>query len=269
MKDSTTIIKDLLKGNYYINSEDIKNVINAISNEEDFNKYIDNISIGERKRKYQGSYDPNKKELSIQPIYINYTWAQTLRNYNSVNDNDKLAKYNNLFYLIIILHELEHVKQVKYSVENNDNRAINKLVNEGIELGRRSPDKLSVGEKILYNFTPFTVLTERDAEIKSIYNIVFNDEIAELLTKEEYYCLVCRLHKLLIRNYEMHGENVISPSKRYYQLRGKSKEYKDIEFEDDYDHLTKLSWGMPVDYRFIEYFTNEAKVKDVKRLIKK
>ena len=44
---------------------------------------------------------------------------------------------------------------------------------------------------------------------------------------------------------------------------------REIEFMAYYDHLTKLSWGMPVDYRFIEYFTNEAKVKDVKRLIKK
>jgi hypothetical protein len=139
-----------------------------------------------------------------------------------------------------MLHELTHVEQTKLSYDKIYD-SLHVLVNEGIELGSRCANDLTIREKLLYLYFHNNILTEKNANCNSIKYIIELNETEDFLSRND---LIAYKNKL--KKYLDYGYTNKSAAENYYILRGKQQEYKKILFKENYDEFTKKSWGMPL-----------------------
>jgi hypothetical protein len=205
------------------------------------NNYVDKINIIDGYHKKNcASYYPNEKEINIYLKSVYESFYRYITQYLFlINEKEQNRRYG-LYLLQIMLHELMHAKQAKLSCETN-NDSLHILVKEGIELGRRCPNNLTLREQILYSLFHDRILTEKNANCNSIKELIEVNNMLDFLSKEELIMYKVELEKNL--NY---GYTTKSAAENYYILRGKEKEYKKISFTETYDEYTRRSWGMPL-----------------------
>ena len=216
----------------------------------ELNDYIQKVEF--KSIKGDGLYLVNEKTLILD---LNRILNSSYNQYKHIDElyNFNLERYYLINIIFTLLHEISHAEQVKLSDENVDD-TLHKIVREGIELGRRSPDNLTLDEKILDFKFHDKLLTERNANINAYYKMYCLNDL-DLLGIGELRYIIDRLNKYLSSGYYIYK----NPCRTYYALRNKRDEYKQLDFNDkDYDLYTKLSWGFPVDKSIIN---NREKIK--------
>ena len=237
------LLKDLFKSHVF-ELYQINDLAYYLKEYYELNDYIKKIEF--KSIPGDGLYMVNDKTLTIDVDNILSS---------SFNQYSKYVEFYNLhfdrYYLINIiltlLHEINHARQVKMSDENIDD-TLHKIVREGVELGRRSPNNLTPVERILNNSFHDKILTERNANINAYYDFYLFNEL-KLLGQGELIYIVDRLNQYLSSGYYLYK----NPCKVYYSLRDKREEYNNLDFNDkNYALYTKLSWGFPVDRSIIK-----------------
>jgi hypothetical protein len=214
-----------------------KNLINLY----DLNDFVKEINIvNGYHRKFCACYLPIKQELNFYLKSIYESFYKYITQYEINTDIKKQDRLYAHYLLQIMLHELTHVEQTKLSYDDNYD-SLHILVKEGIELGSRCPNALTIREKLLYSFFYNNILTEKNANCNSIKHIIELNEVEDFLSKDELI-----FYKNKLEKYLAYGYTNKSASENYYILRGKQKEYKKILFKENYDEYTKKSWGMPL-----------------------
>ena len=238
-----------------ISVKDIIKLIDMLAIENGLDDYIDIVSIDDNNTTH-GTYYPNDKRLIINPNVI----SEFTNNWYLKKEFDKsdttFNRVYNLFLLETIYHEINHVKQTR-EADKNINDSLHKIIKEGIELAKRMPDKLTFDEEIIYKYYYLNVLIERNAEIMSLYTLIDNNNRINIFTKTELLYLKENLINFVRFGY--HGK--VNPVYTYYNLRKKSKEYKEINFNKEYNLITTLSWGLPITGKI------DDKVKELKMSI--
>lgn len=258
MLESNKIIKNLYNSGNYIDNDSLNNLVNYIIKEKSLENYIKKFHLDNKcKKNYQGIYYPTEKELFLYQYNINYSFYKWYHETGLPLDDRYLSRYYNLNMLITIYHEIEHANQNKIASINSDSLGI--LSKEGIELG--SSDNHNIKDKIFYNLFYKYVLTEKNAEIIARINILNINNELDILTFDEKELLLEDLKNQILIGYKI--EKNLSASQHYYKLRNKINEYKNIKFDENYDVLTKLSWGMPVDKEILKDVENKQLIKRI------
>lgn len=222
-----------------ITNKDILELADMFVDHYDLRDYVKDIHLDAPK--HLGCYNPYTKEIYVSIDRLLESSFKTCVAY----EDDYYLRLDRMYMLSILhtlLHELNHARQSK-EAESSVDDTLHAIIREGIDLGRRNPLNLDKREKILLNLHYSRVLIERNAEIEAIYALLeyrnsraFN--IQELNYLRDY------LNQLISHGY-LFNQN---PCKTYYKLRHKKHEYDMLDFNDkDYDLLTKLSWGFPID----------------------
>ena len=228
---------------------DYLKLINYLIEQDNLHEYVDTIKL---KSIHSGMYIPNEAKLlfNIQRIIRK---AKIMRFNRESLDHIEYDRFAVLQVLLVIYHELYHVKQTKMSDENI-NDTIHKIAREGIELGRRSPKRLHLKERVLYNFHYHKVLTERSAEINSVAELIKLREKKLLIPSELKY-----LRDYFVKLVQMGYQNNQCPCKTYYNLRNKNEEYYNLDFNDrDYNMIERVAWGFPMPSEIIQ---DESKIE--------
>jgi hypothetical protein len=223
------------------NSEYIKELTTNLIKEYSLEEFVLNLNILDNyNKKSCANYYPSTKTLNIHQKSIYQSFYMWYSQYNLISSEERLNRGYGIYLLKVLLHELTHASQYKeYQKFNTDSLGI--IINEGIELGLRCPDKLTIREKILYNAFHDRILTEKNAECNSRKLLIeLNDKI-DFLSKNEL--IECKNELIKYLDY---GYTKKSACENYYLLRGKHKEYTKIPFNENYNDFTRKSWGMPL-----------------------
>lgn len=230
----------------------IENLIVHVLCSERLSDFVRSVEINFSRRGL-ASYYPKVRKLVFNPKAIYLSSFNLYPRLGENMDKKSLNRFFNCNFLIALFHELEHARQTKIaSSPILEKDSLRTLIDEGIEFGSRLPDDVSTREKIIYSFFHSSVLTERDADITAFLKIlsvndeldILNSSLLSYFNKDLLDCCVENYH------YTSFGRKLISPSEVYYRMRGKKEDYRDITFDEDYDSITKLSWGMPIDTSF-------------------
>ena len=237
------LLEDLFKYNkfevyqIYDLAEDLKNYY-------ELNDYIKRVEF--KPIPGDGLYMVDDKKLILD---LNNILSSSFNQYKEYIEfyNLNLERYYLINIVLTLLHEINHARQAKLADEDEFD-TLHKIVREGIELGKRSPNNLKPEEKILDSQFHGKILTERNATINAYYQLYLFNEL-KLLGNEELHYLIDRLNQYLSSGYYLYK----NPCRTYYSLRNKKGEYENMNFDDkEYDLYTKLSWGFPVDRSIIK-----------------
>lgn len=266
---STNLIEEIFSELHEITDSEIIALINSLKQELALYDYIEKIATIDYSKKFEGRYLPSEKSLVISPhrIYENfYKWANT----NNYPMNARaITRLYNLFVLITIYHETFHVLQDKKDREDRKDDSLGIMLHETIEFGRRIPNSISLYEKIIYKRFYKYMLMERNAESESLYKILCLDEQIDFLNDRERRVIINQMLNVLTGGY-INGTNIsICPAQLYYLIRVKGREFKRINFLENYDNFTKLSWGMPINNKIlVDLFLNINSPEEIKKLLK-
>lgn len=214
--------------------------------------------------KYRMTYFQEPKFLALNMKVINDDIYNQYIKFMRMSDNPDYAHYYNYNLLIHVLHGLDHIRQ--YQIANERNDSLGMIASEGVELTGRVINNLSFSEKYLYKYNKEKVLTEKNAQVMGLINTLELNKELKVLAEEDIITINYRLAKVLLYNYSKSK----SASERYYSIRGKRNEFKQIPFTEEYDNITKLSWGMPISrdlYNYVDSLKQEP--FDVKEKILK
>ena len=254
MKKSNEIIYDIYNVKY-LNEKSIRHLINQLVIEKDLSDYVKKIIVNNNSNK-AGCYIISEKTVYINFLDIipkTYKW---LNHFPEDFSERVVIKFTNLFTIETILHELRHAYQVK-EAESNKTDPIHKIIRENIELYNQNFIKSKLFNRLHYN----DILTERDASITSIIELLENDEINCINEIEKECYLYPKLLKAIKKGYTS-----ISPCEKFFKIIKKSNIYNSFDFKKyDYDYQTKLKWGLPID----QIDLNDIRKKDKNKILSK
>ena len=268
--DYKNYIYDYLLSGKEFDEKSLKYLIEMIASSEYLSDYLKNIQFGSLKS--CAIYFPSYRNLIIDLRNIKFGSFNLLPSFSSNLNRMELIRFFNFNCLCTILHELEHVKQKKDSIERTyADSVIQNLIDEGIEFGSRLPNDISWREKILYSIFYNQVLFERDAEIKSLFTFIDLGLELSFLSINDLSFYNNNLLKMCLSNYKKSTNGIISPSEFYYHKRGKFNEFLLLKFESNKDNVETISWGLPIDlasYEKLKEFRKESSsIKNVKKKI--
>ena len=247
MNKSNEIIYELYNKNY-LSEKEVKILIKQLITEKQLNDVVENIIIN-KNDKHAGGYLINDKTVYINIADIinnSHSWMNRFPDQFSESFSIRFA---NLQILETIFHELRHAKQVK-ETNSETNDPVHVIIKEGVDLGKQFSNKFSIREKIFYKIHYNSVLIERDASITSLIELLNINEKVEFISpfeKEKY--IYPKLIKLIKKGYTKDS----STSRKYFKLRKKLDIYDSFNFYmNNYDDITKLSWGLPTPYEDIK-----------------
>ena len=257
MLKSRELIDEINNSRECFEKDTIGDLLILLIEERKLQDYIGDFSFdAQTDDKYQAIYFADDLRLEIHLNNINYYFNNLVNSSRLPIKQQYLVRYYNMNILNIIYHQLEHANQNKKSIEIGASDSLNTIIQEGMKLGRKFPNNLSTKEEILYSRFYKYILTERNAEIIALINTL------DIYKGEKY--LLYKLINLLLTGYSKDS----SVAEKYYELMNKKNEFKEISFEEDYDNLTKLSWGMPISNRLFMELRYIKECDDVKKLEK-
>lgn len=264
MSDFEFKIIQLFVNNFYLDISSMHELVELLIYDKNLNNYLNIVTFEKSKSNNLAIFLINHKKLLFDYDNINYFFNNWYRNLGLPLDANEMRRFYNLYVIKIILHEIKHVFQVKES-EIRKNDSIGIILKEGIELGRRSPFNLTYNERLLYKYMHDYIPTEKDAEISCIFELINLNNKRNFLTTNELSVLYYELINHLLKGYSL-KKNMCS-TELYYFFRGKAKEFYNILFNEDYNNITKLSWGIPVNNEIINDIKLIKKSKEYNRLL--
>lgn len=236
-------INDIFNNSFNLTNDEIEELLKLIIYDKELNEYVDTICFEDGKIYNLAMYLVNAKKILINDKYIDYLFNNWYRSLGLPFDDKLMHEFYKIYLVLMCLHETNHVSQVKES-NNREEDSIAKILNEGIELGRRSPDNLTIRERLIYRYAQSYIPTEKNAEINALFELISIARQNKILSNIALNYLYNQLLYHLIKGYNT-SKNTC-PTEIYYKLRGKSKEFEDISFDENYYTLTKLSYGIPI-----------------------
>lgn len=247
MNKSNSIIYELYNKNY-LSEKDVSMLLHLLIKEKDLENVVSSTTLN-KNNKTAGGYLIKDKIIYINVADIinnSHAWMNRFPDQFSESFSIRFA---NLQILETIMHELRHAEQVK-EANSKMNDPVHIIIKEGVDLGRHFSHKFSIKEKLFYKLHYNSVLVERDASITSLIELINIDEKIEFIgpfEKEKY--IYPKLIKLIKKGYTRDS----SPSRKYFKLRKKLDIYDNLNFYmNNYDDITKLSWGLPTPYEDIK-----------------
>lgn len=214
--------------------------------------------VGEKKETL-ASYSFDEKKI----YYFYKTVEEQIDNnpYQRFIPKNEFVFYKNSIISSLLLHELEHVKQFKMILENND------LESEILRLSRKDnlllcdqkiADEKKQEAKYIYDKYYYFSPEERLAEIRAhinMNNIIFpiKNFVPNVLKMEEILA-----YKNMLKGYKLNS-TLISPTIYYLSLKGKSNELEKFDWYDSslkksikkskarYDLNSRLQLGLPIE----------------------
>lgn len=249
--------KDFIKEKFdsyeMFDDNDVYFLVKSTILDDGLSEYVDDIAINTSKKKH-GSYISNIKRLVINPktfYFLSFNLLPQVSNYPS---KKSFATFYNLNCLNIIFHESCHVEQMRKYKEKSAGvgSSLQSIIDEGLDFGSRLPNHVNFKERLFYHFFYDKFLFERDAAISSLFRLLDLANELSIISRGERLYFNRMLLETCIKNYKMDSLNsgLISASEYYYQVRGKSDEFDRISFSENYDNITKISWGMPISRDF-------------------
>lgn len=242
------LIQDKITNNIKFNESDVRTIIRHYIHNYSLEDYVSSISYRVFDTR-QASYTALDKVLQINPMLV---YLYTLLTSKSSNVNNDY----NINMLIIIFHELAHVKQTKQS-ELPVKTSLDKVIRDSMTFGKRLP-YVSKKELSFYHKNASYMLFERSATIEENIGILdLNSEI-KILTSDDIFFFNYNIYHTCLSNYQMQNGKLITPSEKFYRLMGDDS-FAKIEFDEENDMLTTLEWGMPISTKNFEYLKENAR----------
>ena len=243
-----------IKGNL-ATKELIRSIIELLVNYYEVDDYVSNIKISNFNSQMLASYNEDEKV-----IYINYqkiicsVASHISNNSNIVNFNHKILLIN-MYILEILLHELEHIIQIKKIATNNNEES------NFLKISNNWEQRLKIINVKKYNMHLYKVNPlEREANLKSNKKLTILSE--ELNIKEINFFFNNEYFTTTLNDYNI--ANLIYPTTIFFKDFKKDSKFKEtLQILNSHISLNRrLELGLQISRDEFE-FVNE-KLKAIK-----
>lgn len=274
------LINDYSLNNKYVDEYFFNILFNEFMNLYKLNNTVKGFNINNDNNNFaEATYNIDKKIITINYFLLeDYIKDGKVNNYS----NNNLYYFVNMKFLLAIIHELEHAKQLEL-LSTNKNDLTNLLIKYGysftiLEFRNSIYTKLcnyqvnNLYEKT-YNYNPI----ERMANINSLFQLlsIFNKEYN--LSDRVFNYFMNEMYKVIPNGYSKNIFNdIISPTEIFFKMINNQNIWKNLDFynfnrhkmlelvTNKYPLEERLTLGLPLSYDEIKNYS----YKKIKRRVK-
>ncbi len=274
------LINDYSLNNKYADEYFFNVLFNEFMNLYKLNNTVKGFNINNDNNNFaEATYNIDKKIITINYLLLeDYIKDGKVNNYS----NNNLYYFVNMKFLLAIMHELEHAKQLEL-LSTNKNNLTNLLIKYGysftiLEFRNSIYTKLcnyqvnNLYEKT-YNYNPI----ERMANINSLFQLlsIFNKEYN--LSDRVFNYFMNEMYKVIPNGYSKNIFNdIISPTEIFFKMINNQNIWKNLDFynfnrhkmlelvTNKYTLEERLTLGLPLSYDEIKNYS----YKKIKRRVK-
>lgn len=274
------LINDYSLNNKYVDEYFFNILFNEFMNLYKLNNTVKDFNINNDNNNFaEATYNIDKKIITINYFLLeDYIKDGKVNNYS----NNNLYYFVNMKFLLAIMHELEHAKQLEL-LSTSKNDLTNLLIKYGysftiLEFRNSIYTKLcnyqvnNLYEKI-YNYNPI----ERMANINSLFQLlsIFNKEYN--LSDRVFNYFMNEMYKIIPNGYSKNiFNNIISPTEVFFKMINNQNIWKNLDFYNFNRHKMlelvtnkhtleeRLTLGLPLSYDEIKNYS----YKKIKRRVK-
>lgn len=274
------LINDYSLNNKYADEYFFNILFNEFMNIYKLNNTVKDFNINNDNNNFaEATYNIDKKIITINYLLLeDYIKDGKVNNYS----NNNLYYFVNMKFLLAIMHELEHAKQLEL-LSTSKNDLTNLLIKYGysftiLEFRNSIYTKLcnyqvnNLYEKT-YNYNPI----ERMANINSLFQLlsIFNKEYN--LSDRVFNYFMNEMYKIIPNGYSKNiFNNIISPTEVFFKMINNQNIWKKLDFynfnrhkmlelvTNKYTLEERLTLGLPLSYDEIKNYS----YKKIKRRVK-
>lgn len=274
------LINDYSLNNKYADEYFFNILFNEFMNIYKLNNTVKDFNINNDNNNFaEATYNIDKKIITINYFLLeDYIKDGKVNNYS----NNNLYYFVNMKFLLAIMHELEHAKQLEL-LSTSKNDLTNLLIKYGysftiLEFRNSIYTKLcnyqvnNLYEKT-YNYNPI----ERMANINSLFQLlsIFNKEYN--LSDRVFNYFMNEMYKIIPNGYSKNiFNNIISPTEVFFKMINNQNIWKKLDFynfnrhkmlelvTNKYTLEERLTLGLPLSYDEIKNYS----YKKIKRRVK-
>ena len=235
MEKILKIVYDKSKNNDFLSIKDIEKIIDYLLEKNILNRYVKDLKVFKDESTSVMSYSRVTKTLCIfRKNLLKQISAYESQARNAISDNE-IYYFINFNLLHIILHEIEHVKNEKKIILNNDleskiiNTEIQCLINDrNIEGYEKDKKKFNEMEKAMEIYNKYYIYSpqERIAEINSYTEVHKLTEQGKYFIPHTNKIMELLIYRSLLKGYEK--DRMYCPTMYYLEKICKKDEYKDL-----------------------------------------
>ena len=269
------LINDYSLNNKYVDEYFFNILFNEFMNLYKLNNTVKDFNINNDNNNFaEATYNIDKKIITINYFLLeDYIKDGKVNNYS----NNNLYYFVNMKFLLAIMHELEHAKQLEL-LSTSKNDLTNLLIKYGysftiLEFRNSIYTKLcnyqvnNLYEKT-YNYNPI----ERMANINSLFQLlsIFNKEYN--LSDRVFNYFMNEMYKIIPNGYSKNiFNNIISPTEVFFKMINNQNIWKDLDFYNFNRHKMlelvtnkhtleeRLTLGLPLSYDEIKNYSYKMK----------
>lgn len=274
------LINDYSLNNKYADEYFFNILFNEFMNLYKLNNTVKDFNINNDNNNFaEATYNIDKKIITINYFLLeDYIKDGKVNNYS----NNNLYYFVNMKFLLAVMHELEHAKQLEL-LSTSKNDLTNLLIKYGysftiLEFRNSIYTKLcnyqvnNLYEKT-YNYNPI----ERMANINSLFQLlsIFNKEYN--LSDRVFNYFMNEMYKIIPNGYSKNiFNNIISPTEVFFKMINNQNIWKNLDFYNFNRHKMlelvtnkhtleeRLTLGLPLSYDEIKNYS----YKKIKRRVK-
>lgn len=274
------LINDYSLNNKYVDEYFFNILFNEFMNLYKLNNTVKDFNINNDNNNFaEATYNIDKKIITINYFLLeDYIKDGKVNNYS----NNNLYYFVNMKFLLAVMHELEHAKQLEL-LSTSKNDLTNLLIKYGysftvLEFRNSIYTKLcnyqvnNLYEKT-YNYNPI----ERMANINSLFQLlsIFNKEYN--LSDRVFNYFMNEMYKIIPNGYSKNiFNNIISPTEVFFKMINNQNIWKNLDFYNFNRHKMlelvtnkhtleeRLTLGLPLSYDEIKNYS----YKKIKRRVK-
>ena len=269
------LINDYSLNNKYVDEYFFNILFNEFMNLYKLNNTVKDFNINNDNNNFaEATYNIDKKIITINYFLLeDYIKDGKVNNYS----NNNLYYFVNMKFLLAIMHELEHAKQLEL-LSTSKNDLTNLLIKYGysftiLEFRNSIYTKLcnyqvnNLYEKT-YNYNPI----ERMANINSLFQLlsIFNKEYN--LSDRVFNYFMNEMYKIIPNGYSKNiFNNIISPTEVFFKMINNQNIWKNLDFYNFNRHKMlelvtnkhtleeRLTLGLPLSYDEIKNYSYKMK----------
>lgn len=261
-------LEKILHNKYYLsyfNEDDTSTLTKELVDRNNIGDYVSKIIVNNKIQKHAGIYNLKLKTISISPETIIDKSIKWMNTFPFDVSDIATTKLCNLIILETINHEIRHAIQNK-KADNIDNNPANIIIKEGIDFCKHKEELLAVRDRLFYKTFYRNVIVEREASIMALVDLINLDKEIEFISQfEKNQYINPRLIERIKSGYTLNS----CPAEKYFKLKFKYKDFKNIISIIKYDYQTALSLGLPIDFETYSEIKNNEEKKILSKILKK
>lgn len=229
-------------------AEFIDKIVNIIINNDDLESYVNNISYDYN---YTASYSFVSKILKFNINNIIKYTRNSLKFYCDAYDLKEIKLFEEYVYICYefvytILHEFEHIKQIKFLENNKDNSFVSNLIQNNIDTLSINPD-LYMKDHDLFPIERMAIINSNlevmdilklDSDVFFILNNIYVNRYNSFTIQHYVNGSYPLLEYVTVTNTNLYYKELLINSNNTKKILKKSK--SDISFKD------RLLLGLPI-----------------------